>query len=262
MVAKCKSRKVARKQGSPVDHTSSMGGNLNKDGKVTNSNNLPKKGNKKLEATVSNRFDIIANEEESLDEIAKLMEIMLGGAPTIKDSESGQSAMEVGPGLVNGPQPIVVKPIISEDVSIQARNKPRRRKDKNKKVLGPVAKHSKPGSRPLDPDMIKRSLKEDSRQLVCVAPTPSSSHYQSAQQYSGSGVDSLTGNKNMPSLTLIPLAFSGKANEHGLGDVVASQLDIVPNQSGVATLVVGSNQGAELVVAVASNASCSTLSSP
>ncbi|GLT96467.1 hypothetical protein SLE2022_140860 [Rubroshorea leprosula] len=93
--------------------------------------------------------------------------------------------MEVGPGLVNGPQPVVVQPIISQDVNIQARNKLGRRKDKNEKVLGLIAKHSKSGSKSLDPDLIKRSLEEDPRQLVCVAHA----RYQFAQVHSGSGVD-------------------------------------------------------------------------
>ncbi|GLT87023.1 hypothetical protein SLE2022_051270 [Rubroshorea leprosula] len=120
MVVKRKSQKVARKQWPPVDHTSSMGGNPNKDGKVPNSNNLSKPGNKILEATVSNRFGIIATEEESLGEITKLTETRSGDVPVTKESESGQFDIELGLGLVNKPPPILVKPINSGAVSIQA----------------------------------------------------------------------------------------------------------------------------------------------
>ncbi|GLU16147.1 hypothetical protein SLE2022_325960 [Rubroshorea leprosula] len=118
MNPKRKSRKVTRKQGSPVDNTSSMGRNPNKIGKVSHSNDLSKLGNKELEATISNKFDIIANKEESLGEIAKLTEITSSGDLTTKESGPGQSDMELGPGLVNGPQPVVVEPINSGDVSI------------------------------------------------------------------------------------------------------------------------------------------------
>ncbi|GLT87022.1 hypothetical protein SLE2022_051260 [Rubroshorea leprosula] len=110
--------------------------------------------------------------------------------------------------------------------------------------------------------MIKRSVKEGSQQLVCVIATPCPSLYQPAQLHTSSGFNSVTSSMGTPCLALVPLAFFGEAHEHGLGNIVASKLDIMQNQFEVANSIMVSNQGAEPVAAVASIANCSAFSSP
>ncbi|GLU08868.1 hypothetical protein SLE2022_257520 [Rubroshorea leprosula] len=182
MVVKRKPRKVVNKQ-SHIDSvpTSTKGLDNAEGDNASTSNQQSKPITQEKSANTGNRFGVIAIEEDVSTEILVLKEPTSRQSPTQKEGVPGPINMESTPCLLVERHDVVTKPITDRIESFKPQTKSRHKKDKAKKVLGPIAKVSKlPRARSLDSAVLKKSINDSSNQLVRVASISPASHSHSS----------------------------------------------------------------------------------
>ncbi|GKV42659.1 hypothetical protein SLEP1_g50035 [Rubroshorea leprosula] len=102
-----------------------------------------------------------------------------------------------------------------------------RKKDKTKKVLGPVVKPSKPSrSKSLDSALIRKSISDKPKQLLCVAASPPISLPYPIESCSRQSSRGLNGSMNLSKMDAVPSLPPSEA-EHVLGNLGVQQLGVL-----------------------------------
>ncbi|GLT41650.1 hypothetical protein SLA2020_156970 [Shorea laevis] len=172
----------------------------------------------------SNRFAVIAEVEESSGVIPDSKEADSGSVPAQRENEPGQSNMDIAPSSNTKDQVMVAKVVDNT----KAQNKSGRKKDKTKKVLGPVVKPSKPSrSKSLDPTLIQRSISDEPKQLLCVAASPPISFSHPVEDCSRQSSGGLNGSMNLPNVDPVPPLPPSAVVEHVLGNLGVQQPSVL-----------------------------------
>lgn len=160
--------------------------------------------------------------------------------------------METTPSPVVGSQPRATEPTITSGTLSKVQNKTAQKKDKPKKVLGPITKSSKATRlKVLDSEMLKRFIAGNSDQPIGIVAISSSSqpHHQ-ALPSKGSGLVVAQSNLNQLSKTTLPPPFTSAAVKHSLSNIIATTLDSVNSLTCVVTQL---NAGADTQAVIAPN---------
>ncbi|GLT25061.1 hypothetical protein SLA2020_002150 [Shorea laevis] len=137
MVVKRKPRKTATKQRSLVDHIppSIKGSDNDKYGNVSKSTKQPRPIIQEESVNTSNRFGVIAVEENSSVEVPGFKELAPEISPTQKENTSDHLNMEIASSSLEETPVVANRPVNERVVSPKPHSKSGRRKDKAKKVL-------------------------------------------------------------------------------------------------------------------------------